>query len=92
MEILLAAKGEKGVILEMAYHPRLWTGLARVAEKAGWEVILGTEAVIWQGIEQHMLWTGRTLEEIPVQICKETFERALNDTTRGSGPTVNNKL
>jgi quinate dehydrogenase len=45
-------KSHKGAILEMCYHPSPWTEIAEISEKAGWQVILGTEAMIYQGLEQ----------------------------------------
>ncbi len=45
-------KEEKGSVLEMCYNPKPWTEIACIAEREGWNVILGTEAMIWQGIEQ----------------------------------------
>lgn len=45
-------KSHRGAILEMCYHPSPWTAVAEISEKAGWKVILGTEAMIWQGFEQ----------------------------------------
>jgi quinate dehydrogenase len=45
-------KGHKGAILEMCYHPSPWTEIAEISERAGWRVILGTEAMIYQGLEQ----------------------------------------
>lgn len=45
-------KNHKGAILEMCYHPSPWTEIAEISEKAGWQVILGTEAMIYQGLEQ----------------------------------------
>jgi quinate dehydrogenase len=41
-----------GAMLEMCYNPTPWTELMAVAEGKGWKVIPGTEALIWQGIEQ----------------------------------------
>lgn len=55
----------KGVILEMCYHPTLWTEIAHLAAGAGWKVILGSEALFWQGLEQARLWTGRDIVAIP---------------------------
>lgn len=77
IEIMLNEKPEKGVILEMAYHPSMFTALSKLAEQAKWQVILGIEAVLWQGIAQHMLWTGKSIENIPVRACKEVFSAAL---------------
>jgi quinate dehydrogenase len=51
MEVLLA-KEHKGAMLEMCYHPTPWTEIGSIAEEAGWQVILGTEAMIYQGLEQ----------------------------------------
>lgn len=51
MEMMLN-KDEKGAFLEMCYHPSPWTEIGAIAEKAGWQVILGTEAMIYQGLEQ----------------------------------------
>jgi quinate dehydrogenase len=48
----MLAKEHKGAFLEMCYHPSPWTEIGGLAEKAGWHVILGTEAMIWQGLEQ----------------------------------------
>ena len=50
-EIMLRKKG-KGAMLEMCYNPSPYTALGALAESEGWQVILGTEALIWQGIEQ----------------------------------------
>jgi quinate dehydrogenase len=46
------AKEHKGVLLEMCYHPQPWTEIAEITQQAGWKVILGTEAMIYQGFEQ----------------------------------------
>lgn len=43
---------EKGAVLEMCYNPTPWTEIGHIAEREGWDVILGTEAMIWQGIQQ----------------------------------------
>lgn len=45
-------KKHKGAILEMCYHPSPWTEIAEISQRAGWKVILGTEAMIYQGFEQ----------------------------------------
>lgn len=78
VEVMFQEKPEKGIILEMAYHPTVWTELAKLAEQSQWQVVLGVEAVIWQGIAQHMLWTGKSIEDIPVKACKEVFAAALS--------------
>lgn len=55
----------KGVVLEMCYHPVPWTEIAQLASGAGWKVILGSEALIWQGLEQARLWTGQDVAAKP---------------------------
>ncbi|KAI6991462.1 hypothetical protein KC359_g6193, partial [Hortaea werneckii] len=59
------------------YHPTPWTEIAALAEKAGWQVILGTEAVIYQGLEQDKYWTGKELAELPVEEVKEVIANEL---------------
>jgi quinate dehydrogenase len=51
VEVMLA-KDHKGAMLEMCYHPTPWTEIGNIAEESGWQVILGTEAMIYQGLEQ----------------------------------------
>ncbi|KXJ87403.1 putative quinate dehydrogenase [Microdochium bolleyi] len=58
---------KKGAILEMCYNPTPYTQLGAIAERYGWQVILGTEALIWQGVEQDTLWTGVSRSELPVR-------------------------
>ena len=70
-------KPHKGAILEMCYHPVTWTEIAAISESAGWSVILGTEAMIYQGFEQSRLWTGKQLSELPVEKVKEAVARQL---------------
>jgi len=89
---LLSTVSRGGVILEMAYHPKVWTRLAETAEMAGWKVVLGTEAVIWQGIEQHRLWTGRRIEDVPVQLCKDVFAKALGEVSEAMKDVPGSKL
>jgi quinate dehydrogenase len=77
---------EKGVILEMCYHPAPWTAIAELASQAGWKVILGTEAMIWQGLQQAKLWTGRDvasqagLVERVQEVVAEAMAERLNGT------------
>jgi quinate dehydrogenase len=67
----------KGAMLEMCYHPSPWTEIGAIAEQAGWQVILGTEAMIYQGLEQDKLWTGKPLEELPVEKVKAVIAAKL---------------
>jgi len=73
-------KEQKGAMLEMCYHPSPWTEIGNLAEKAGWQVILGTEAMIYQGLEQDKLWTGRQLDELPVEKVKALIATKLGQS------------
>lgn len=73
-------KPYKGALLELCYHPTPWTEIAALAQTGGWQVILGTECVIYQGLEQDRLWTGRELHELPVQSVKDAIETELSRT------------
>ena len=75
-EVFLS-KSHKGAILEMCYHPTPFTEIAAIAEKAGWQVILGTEAMIYQGFEQACHWTGKSQGDLPVQRVKEVITMEL---------------
>jgi quinate dehydrogenase len=60
-------KERKGAMLEMCYNPSPYTALGTLAENSGWQVILGTEAMIWQGLEQHKYFTNSVDRQLPVQ-------------------------
>ncbi|KAI9055951.1 hypothetical protein LZ554_000886 [Drepanopeziza brunnea f. sp. 'monogermtubi'] len=70
-------KEEKGAILEMCYHPTPFTEIAEVSKKLGWQVILGTEAMIYQGLEQDRLWTGKGLADLPSKQVHAAIAAAL---------------
>lgn len=72
-------KSHKGAILEMCYHPSPWTEIAEVSQQAGWRVILGTEAMIYQGFEQDKYWTGRGIHEMPVKRVHEVIAAKLSE-------------
>ncbi|KAF2459970.1 quinate dehydrogenase [Lineolata rhizophorae] len=74
---VILSKPQKGAILEMCYHPNPFTTTARLAKTAGWQVILGTEALIWQGLEQDRFWTGRDVHELPVKAVHAAIEKEL---------------
>ncbi|KAI9888992.1 MAG: hypothetical protein M1814_006050 [Vezdaea aestivalis] len=65
MEAFLA-KGS-GVVVDMCYVPEPWTALAKIARDAQWKVVLGTDVMIYQAIDQDLLWTERTAEEMPTE-------------------------
>lgn len=66
LEVFLQSP-EKGAVLEMCYHPREITRLYTDFHNGGWKVIGGVEAMIYQGLAQQVLWTGYTLDEMPVR-------------------------
>lgn len=66
-------KEHKGAMLEMCYNPTPFTRLGGLAEGKGWQVILGTEALIWQGIEQDKYWTGKSIDELPVDLVQKAI-------------------
>ncbi|KLU88495.1 quinate dehydrogenase [Magnaporthiopsis poae ATCC 64411] len=68
---------DKGAMLEMCYNPTPYTELAAIAEQAGWQVILGTEALIWQGIAQDRYWTGQELPPETVKVVQQAIASRL---------------
>jgi quinate dehydrogenase len=74
---------QKGVILEMCYHPNPQTQIAELARQAEWKVIPGTEALIWQGLEQTRLWTGKDIIAEPglVQRVKDVIAKMMEERT-----------
>lgn len=79
---IMLAKPHKGALLEMCYHPSPWTKIVALAENAGWQVVLGTEAMIWQGLEQDRYWTGLPLEALPVEKVKTVINSSLSKVNR----------
>ena len=65
IEVMLS-KERKGAMLEMCYNPSPYTELGAIANGKGWHVILGTEALIWQGIEQ-------VCEDTYMELLKESY-------------------
>jgi quinate dehydrogenase len=78
IEIFLT-KEEKGAMLEMCYHPTPYTEIGNIAEKLGWQVILGTEAMIYQGLEQDHYWTGKDVETLPSKEVHVAIAKALKE-------------
>jgi quinate dehydrogenase len=72
-------KSHKGALLEMCYHPTTWTEIAEISQNAGWQVVLGTEALIYQGLEQDRYWTGKEVAQLPVEKVQEAIARKLNE-------------
>jgi quinate dehydrogenase len=75
----LLQKLHKGALLEMCYHPTTWTEIAEISKNAGWQVVLGTEALIYQGLEQDRYWTGKEVAQLPVEKVQEAIARKLNE-------------
>ncbi|BFZ65363.1 hypothetical protein YB2330_006529 [Saitoella coloradoensis] len=69
------SQGKKGVLLDMCYKPR-WTTLLQTASASGWECVEGIEAMIEQGVEQVLFWSGRTREECDVDMVAEIIRKA----------------
>ena len=63
----------------MCYHPTTWTEIAEVAKQNDWQIVLGTEALIYQGLEQDRYWTGKAVADLPVVQVQEAIARKLNE-------------
>jgi quinate dehydrogenase len=73
-ELLKRATAVDRALLEMCYHPSSDTRIKRLAVGHGWQVIDGTAALIWQGLEQDRIWTGKDVYALDVEsIKKSTF-------------------
>jgi quinate dehydrogenase len=72
-------KPHKGALLEMCYHPTTWTEIAEVGKQHAWQIVLGTEALIYQGLEQDRYWTGKAVSELPVGKVQEVIASKLNE-------------
>lgn len=75
LECLL--KDGQGGLLEMCYHPRPETMIKGIAEREGWCVVGGVEAMIWQGLEQDRLWTGLDVEVVEYARVKRDIVDAM---------------
>lgn len=75
-------KEKKGVLLEMCYNPTPYTEIWALAQNEGWEVILGTEALIWQGLEQDKYWTGLDTSQLPTELVREAVAKELARKSR----------
>lgn len=69
--------GDSGVLLEMCYHPSSNTAVSRIATESKWQVVPGTEAMIWQGFEQAKYWTGKEVADMPVEKVKSVIHALL---------------
>ena len=71
------ARSEKGAMLEMCYHPKPVTALYSLAERAGWKVVPGTEAMVHQGIAQQILWKECGLEAFRLENTQAVVQAEL---------------
>lgn len=67
----------KGHVLEMAYHPNPITAFYLLAQENEWNVLPGTESMIYQGIAQQSLWMERPSDGFPVQRARDVIKQAL---------------
>ncbi|GAA5845920.1 hypothetical protein JCM9279_002424 [Rhodotorula babjevae] len=83
------AKDVKGVVNEMCYHPSPFTSFAKLSQDAGWKVVTGEHAMIWQGIEQQRLWLGVEEKDLPVDaILDAVVKQVASDKETGSQPPL----
>jgi quinate dehydrogenase len=75
----LLRSAEKGALLEMCYHPSPKTEIAGLATNLGWQVIMGTEAMIGQGLEQARLWTGIEVQESLREAARAAVRNAISE-------------
>ena len=71
-------KEEKGYILEMCYHPSPRTAFFDLGERSGWKVLYGTEAMIWQGVAQQVLWTELAFEKFNLDEATKAIAASLD--------------
>jgi quinate dehydrogenase len=69
---------QKGALLEMCYHPTPNTEIDALAREKGWQVIMGTEAMIGQGLEQAKLWSGIEVKDLPRDAARTAVRNAIN--------------
>lgn len=70
---------QSGAVLEMCYHPNEITRLYREFESHNWKVISGVEAMIYQGLVQQTLWSGYSIDEMPVKEVTNHVYASLHD-------------
>ncbi len=66
------------VVMDIVYAP-LETRLLREAKAAGCQVINGLEMLLYQGVAQFELWTGKTA---PVELMRQKLYQATGNTLR----------
>lgn len=78
----------KSDVLDMCYNPTPFTRLVALSEQKGWRVILGTEALVWQGQERDRLWTGKSVSQALVQRVREGVAQKLAEKHKESPRAV----
>ena len=65
------------VVLDMVYRP-LRTRLLRDAERAGCDCLSGLEMLLFQGVAQFEIWTGKAA---PVEVMRRALKQAVGEGT-----------
>ena len=65
------------VVLDMVYRP-LKTKLLKDAETAGCLCVSGLDVLLYQGVAQFEMWTGKAA---PVEVMRRVLEKAAGDET-----------
>ena len=68
---------QKGTMLEMCYDPSPRTTIFKIGQSKGWTMVPGTEAMIWQGVEQARLWSNLPLKELPIDDARAAVRKAV---------------
>lgn len=69
---------QKGAPLEMCFHPTPNTEIDALAREKGWQVVIGTEAMIDQRLEQARLWSGIELKDLPRDAARIAVRNAVS--------------
>lgn len=72
----ILAKEPAGVVVDMAYKPRL-TPLVEMADSKGWARVTGIEILLQQAFHQFHLWTGK---KAPETVITETVMPVYNSS------------
>lgn len=76
LDFFLAGEGEKGVMLDMCYHPTSQTRNLKLAEGHGWRTLQGSQVV---GHQVEALWRFWVGEERLKRLDREGMWRTLRD-------------
>lgn len=78
------AKEVKGFVLEMCYHPNPFTFFFHRCQDMGWSVLCGTEALVWQGVAQEVLWTELPMDQFKLDEAQKAIADAIEKHSGGS--------